>query len=111
MILQIPINTSHGTHAVISQETWLITHLKHNITVGSVILGNNQLLKGHQNHILNYFISSDSVIYTIDPQNDKVERLDACLYMYYRLYPDGTQVPTHWVHNLVTKSLHSIVNK
>ena len=71
----------------------------HNITIGSVILGNHPVFRGHNNHIMNYFTENQS-IWIIEPQTDEVMRLNDTMYNYYRLYPDGTQVPSYWRYNL-----------
>ena len=70
-----------------------------NITVGSVILGYHPTFRGYQNHIMNYIIINDTVV-LIEPQTDQITCLNQTMYSYYRLYPDGTQVPTNWRHNL-----------
>lgn len=74
----------------------------HNISVGSVILGNNPVLRGKNNHIMNYIIIENKV-YLIEPQTDEIILLNQTMYNYYRLYPDGTQVPSNWAYNLAAK--------
>lgn len=74
----------------------------HNISIGSVILGNNPVLRGYNNHIMNYIIIENK-IYLIEPQTDEISMLNQTMYNYYRLYPDGTQVPSNWMHNFATK--------
>lgn len=74
----------------------------HNISVGSVILGNHPVLRGYQNHIMNYIVSNGS-IWVIEPQSDNIMRLNDTMYSYYRLYPNGPQVPTYWKHNFATE--------
>ena len=73
-----------------------------NITLGSVILGNHPVLRGYNNHIMNYFIIENNV-YLIEPQTDEILLLNQTMYSYYRLYPNGRQVPSNWAHNLATK--------
>ena len=71
-----------------------------NISMGSVILSNHPVFRGMWNsHIMNYFIINDS-IWIIEPQEDHIMRLNDTMYNYYRLYPDGTQVPSYWKSNL-----------
>ena len=77
----------------------------HNISVGSVILGNNPVLRGKNNHIMNYIIIENKV-YLIEPQSDEVFLLNQSEYLYYRLYPDGGQVPSNWAYNLATNRIN-----
>ena len=70
-----------------------------NFTIGSVILGNHPVFRGYKNHIMNY-VSVNTSIWLIEPQNDQIMRLNDTMYRYYRLYPDGSQVPSNWKHNL-----------
>ena len=70
-----------------------------NIPVGSVIFSDHQVFRGYNNHIVNY-IEIDEKIYLIEPQTDKIYPLDQSIYKYYRLYPDGAQVPSNWRYNL-----------
>ena len=72
---------------------------EHNLTIGSVILGNHPVFKGHNNHIMNYAMDNDTII-LIEPQTDRILALNQTMYTYYRLYPDGTQVPTYWRNNM-----------
>lgn len=72
---------------------------QYNISIGSIILGNRLMLKGYQNHIMNYFIE-DGQIWVIEPQNDRICKIEDTEYCYYRLYSDGTQVPSYWKVNL-----------
>lgn len=73
-----------------------------NITLGSVIVGHHPTLRGFDNHIMNYFTHNDT-IYVIEPQNDNIEKIDETMFGYYRLYPDGSQVPTFWNCNLASQ--------
>ena len=73
-----------------------------NITLGGVILGNNPVLRGYNNHIMNYIVIENK-IYLIEPQTDEILLLNQTMYSYYRLYPDGAQVPSNWAHNLAAK--------
>ena len=75
-----------------------------NISIGSVILGNHPVLRGHDNHALNYVIDNN-IVYLIEPQTDEIYLLNQSEYLYYRLYPNGDQVPSYWVHNLATKNI------
>jgi len=68
---------------------------EYNLSLGSVILSNHPTLRGKWNHIMNYFTVNES-IKLIEPQTDQIMNLNDTMYGYYRLYPDGTQVPTHW---------------
>lgn len=72
---------------------------KHNLTIGSVILGNHPVFRGYDNHIMNYVMDNDTII-LIEPQTDRMLTLDQTMHTYYRLYPDGTQVPTYWRNNM-----------
>lgn len=72
---------------------------EHNISIGGVILGNNPVFRGYNNHIMNYFIVNES-IYIIEPQTDQIMNLNHTMFNYYRLYPYGTQVPSNWAVNL-----------
>lgn len=73
-----------------------------NITLGSVILGNNPVLRGYNNHIMNYIVIENKT-YLIEPQTDEILLLNQTMYSYYRLYPNGRQVPSNWACNLATK--------
>ena len=73
-----------------------------NITLGSAILGNHPVLRGRNNHIVNYVIIENKM-YLIEPQTDGISLLNQTVYSYYRLYPEGTQVPSNWAHNLASK--------
>ena len=75
---------------------------KNNITLGSVILGYHPTLRGFDNHIMNYFMYND-IIYVVEPQNDNILKIDETLFGYYRLYPNGSQVPTYWNTNLAAQ--------
>ena len=77
---------------------------KQNITIGSIILGDHPVLRGYQNHVMNYYVQND-FIWIIEPQTDQIMRLNDTMYGYYRLYPDGSQVPTYWKHNLATQAI------
>lgn len=77
---------------------------EHNIKIGSIICGDHPVLRGHQNHIMNYYVQNDC-IWIIEPQTDQIMRLNDTMYGYYRLYPDGSQVPTYWKHNLATQAI------
>lgn len=70
-----------------------------NLTIGSAILGNHPRFKGYNNHIVNY-IMDNNIIVIIEPQTDNILYLNQTGYKYYRLYTDGTQVPTYWKNNL-----------
>lgn len=73
---------------------------EHNLSIGSVILSNHPVFRGKWNsHIMNYFVVNES-IRLIEPQLDQVIYLNNTEYRYYRLYPDGTQVPSNWDCNL-----------
>lgn len=71
----------------------------YNLSIGSCILGYHPTFRGYQNHIVNY-IMQDTQIVIIEPQTDQMMYLNDTMYNYYRLYPDGTQVPTYWACNL-----------
>ena len=75
---------------------------KHNIEIGSVIVGNHPKFIGHDNHALNYFRYNDK-IYFIEPQSDMISDIDSIYeeYKYIRLYPDGTTMPLTWQLNLM----------
>ena len=74
---------------------------EYNITLGAAILGNHPVFRGYQSHIVNY-IKIDGILYFVEPQTDNIMLLEEVfmLYQYIRLYPDGTQVPSNWKHNL-----------
>ena len=78
---------------------------KSNISIGAMILGNHPRFSGRQNHITNYAIINGRIA-VIDVYSDYIYELNKGLWMddqqfkYYRLYPDGTQVPSFWTHNL-----------
>ena len=78
----------------------------HNLSIGSVILSNHPVFGGRWNsHIVNYVMVNETIV-IIDPQTDSVFAMnpglmfDGKFFKYYRLYPDGTQVPTYWAVNL-----------
>ena len=73
---------------------------EHNISIGSVILSNHPVFRGKWNsHIMNYFTTNGS-IKLIEPRTDQIMNLNDTMYGYYRLYPDGTQVPSNRNCNL-----------
>ncbi|MCK5520339.1 MAG: hypothetical protein KAI81_04440 [Candidatus Marinimicrobia bacterium] len=72
---------------------------KENIILGSIIVSDHPTLQGHNNHIMNYITIDDEII-VIEPQTDRLMTLKETRRKYYRLYPDGTQVPTYWKNNL-----------
>lgn len=79
---------------------------EHNLTIGSVILSSHPVFRGKCNsHIANYIKINDTIM-IIDSQTDEVCEMNSrMLYhgkilKYYRLYPDGTQVPSNWGCNL-----------
>lgn len=79
---------------------------EYNLSIGSVILSNHPTLRGKWNsHTVNYIIVNDTII-IIDPRTDSVFPMDPGMmfdgkfFTYYRLYPDGTHVPTYWNCNL-----------
>ena len=72
---------------------------KENIILGSIIVGNHPTFQGYGNHIMNYIVVDNEII-VIEPQTDRLMTLKETRYKYYRLYPDGTQVPTYWKNNL-----------
>ena len=72
---------------------------EHNLTIGSMILGDHPVFRGYQNHIMNYAIDNDT-IWVIEPQTDEIMNLNDTIYRYCRLYPDGSQVPSNWRSNL-----------
>ena len=76
-----------------------------NISLGGVILGNSSVLIGYDNHIMNYIMVKNKV-YLIEPQTDRVTLLNQSGYLYYRLYPDGGQVPSNWAYNLATNRIN-----
>jgi len=77
----------------------------HNLSIGSVILGNHPVFRGPDNHLVNYVMVNETIV-IIDPRSDNLFAMNPSMtfdgrsYKYYRLYPDGTQIPTYWVHNL-----------
>lgn len=78
----------------------------HNITIGSMILSNNQGFRGRDNYIVNYIIIEDvlvgndpDLLVVIDPSTDGMALLEKAPFKYFRLYPDGTQVPSYWSAN------------
>ena len=71
---------------------------KYDLEIGSVILGNNLRFRGYNNYIINYVIIND-ILVVIDPDTDGLLLLDDAPYKYFRLYPDGTQVPSFWRAN------------
>lgn len=79
---------------------------EHNISIGSVILSNHPVFRGKWNsHIVNY-VMINGTIAIIDHRTDRVLGMnpgmsfDGKHFEYYRLYPDGTQVPSNWAVNL-----------
>ena len=73
---------------------------EHNLTIGSVMLSNHPVFRGKWNsHLMNYF-TVNGTIYLIEPQTDMIKLLGQSWFQYYRLYPDGTQIPTYWKSNL-----------
>ena len=79
---------------------------EHNLSIGSVILSNHPTFRGKWNsHTVNY-IMVNGTIAIIDPQTDSIFGMnpgmmfDGKFFKYYRLYSDGTQVPTYWNVNL-----------
>lgn len=66
----------------------------HNISIGSCMLGYHPTFRGHQNHIVNY-IEKDGKIILIEPQTDRLMTLSDTMFNYYRLWIDGTQIPTY----------------
>ena len=76
-----------------------------NITLGGVILSDRSDLGGYNNHIMNYIVIENKVC-LIEPQTDEISLLNQSLYTYYRLYPNGDQVPSNWAHNLATKRIN-----
>ena len=79
---------------------------EYNLSIGSIMLSNHPVFRGKWNsHIVNYIMINDTIV-IICPETDQVLALNSGLvfdgksYKYYRLYPDGTQVPTYWNCNL-----------
>lgn len=72
---------------------------EYNISIGSIMLGMHPVFRGTQNHAMNYYIENGS-IWLIEPQNDYICTLNNTMYAYYRLYPDGSQIPSNWKCNL-----------
>ena len=74
---------------------------RQSITLGGAICGSHPIFRGHQNHIINYIEINDT-LYFIEPQTDYIMQVDEIFvqYRFVRLYPDGTQVPSNWKHNL-----------
>ena len=75
---------------------------KHNIDIGSVIVGNHPKFVGHDNHALNFFRYDDK-IYFVEPQSDMISDIDTIYeeYKYIRLYPAGTTMPLTWNLNIM----------
>ena len=77
----------------------------HNLSIGSVILGNHPVFRGYGNHLVNYVMVNETIV-IIDPQTDNIFAMNPGMtfddrsFKYYRLYSDGTQIPTYWNHNL-----------
>lgn len=78
----------------------------HNIMIGSVILSDNQRFRGYDNYIVNYIILKDVLIgddpdllVIINPNNDYLGLIEETGLKYFRLYPNGTQVPSYWSAN------------
>ena len=70
------------------------------LPIGSIMLSNHPVFRGKWNsHIMNY-IDISGQIYLIEPQTDHIYPLNQSMYNYYRLYPNGTQVPSNWNVNL-----------
>jgi len=73
---------------------------EYNLSIGSVKLSNHPVFGGqYQSHDMNYISINDS-IWIIEPQTDEIMRLNNTMFTYYRLYPDGTQIPSYWNVNL-----------
>ena len=78
---------------------------EYNLSIGSVKLGNHPTFRGYDNHDMNYIMVNETIV-IIDPQTDTIFAMnpgmtfDGRSFKYYRLYPDGTQVPTYWNCNL-----------
>ena len=79
---------------------------EYNLSIGSIMLSNHPVFRGKWNgHIVNYIMINDTIV-IICPKTDGIYALNSGLvfngksYKYYRLYSDGTQVPTYWKNNL-----------
>lgn len=72
---------------------------EHNLTIGSILVGNHPRFRGYDNHAMNYVIEN-STMWAIEPQTDEIMSLNDTMYGYYRLYPDGSQIPSYWACNL-----------
>ena len=71
---------------------------ENNLTIGSIMLGVHPTFRGHSNHLANYYIHNNTIM-IIQPQTDEILPIEQTIYIYYRLYPDGTQIPTYWKGN------------
>lgn len=73
---------------------------KENIEIGSILLHHHPNGRGW-GHGMNYVIVNDT-FYIISPQSDLIcpwdEYLHNGVWDYYRLYPDGTLIPSRWLH-------------
>ena len=73
------------------------------IGIGGIILGNSPNLETYSNHALNYIIIDD-IFYIINAESDFIIPWDDYIhknrYKYYKLYPDGTLLPTRWTDKL-----------
>lgn len=79
---------------------------EHNLSIGSMIISNHPVFRGKWNsHVVNYVMLNDTIV-VICPETDQILALnpgmvfDGRTFKYYRLYPDGTQVPSNWAVNL-----------
>lgn len=73
------------------------------IPIGGIILGNSPNLETKSNHALNYIII-DKIFYIINPDSDFITPWDHYIhkdrYKYFKLYPDGTLLPSIWYDKL-----------
>lgn len=69
------------------------------LNIGSAILGNNSVFRGHNNHIINYVYIDDELLF-IESQTDELYYATMSNYRYVRLYPDGIRVPSDWEDDL-----------
>lgn len=71
-----------------------INATKHNLLIGTVLLGMDQGFDSVENHIMNYMFDDGLII--IDPQTDQLMSLDNTGYDYYLLFPIGDPAPSTW---------------
>jgi len=68
---------------------------KNGVIMGGAILGHNPNFNGYNNHIVNYIYVNNTLTF-IEPQTDEIFDFNQSGYEFYKLYPDGKNVPSRW---------------